>query len=61
MERSELEEQYGKVWSTKELQENFTVIGFGYGVCVVKDKETGEKGSLEFDHMPRFYYNYRKD
>ena len=27
-EREELEKRYGKVWDTKELQEEFTVHGF---------------------------------
>ena len=47
-----------KEWNTKELQEDFEVIGFGAGMCVVKRKEDGVKGSLDFDHAPRVYYDF---
>jgi hypothetical protein len=60
-ERKEFEEKYGKVWNTQELQQDFTVLGFMAPFVVVTNKATGEKGSLQFNHMPRYYYNYRKD
>jgi hypothetical protein len=28
---------------------------------VVTEKATGEKGTLEFTHMPRFYFNFIAD
>ena len=48
-------------YTTAELQEKFNVLGFMMGFCVVEDKETGEKGSFEFFHSPRIYFNYKKD
>ena len=48
-------------YTTKQLQEKFKVLGFMMGLCVVEDKETGEKGSFEFSHSPRIYFNYQKD
>lgn len=45
-------------WNTTELQEDFEVLGFGYGYCIVKQKATGEKGTLDFEHAPRRYYNF---
>jgi hypothetical protein len=59
--RAELEAQYGKVWTTKEMAEEFEVIGFGAPFIVVKRKSDGQKGSLEFVHMPRFYFNWIAD
>ena len=59
--REALEAQYGRVWSTAELREEFEVTGFMAPFVVVKRKDTGEKGSLEFTHMPRFYFNYQAD
>jgi hypothetical protein len=59
--RAELEAQYGKVWDTTELSEEFTAIGFMAPFVMVKQKVSGKKGSLEFCHSPRFYFNYVED
>lgn len=47
-----------RIWNTAQLQEDFEVRGFGMGLCVVKRKSDGSLGSLEFTHMPRFYFNF---
>lgn len=57
----ELQERYGRVWTSDELREEFEVIGFGAPFVVVKRKADGKKGSLEFCHMPRFYFNWIED
>ena len=44
--------------TTKEATEKYEFISFAYGFAIVKDRETGVKGTLDFDHMPRFYYNF---
>lgn len=59
--RKALEQQYGLVWDTQELQETFTVLGFLAPFVVVQRKSDGVKGSLEFQHSPRFYFNFRED
>ena len=59
--RAELEAQYGKVWSTEEMRAEFEAIGFGAPFIVVRRKSDGKKGSLEFCHMPRFYFNWMED
>ena len=63
MERAELEKQFGtsQVWNTDELQEEFSVIGFMAPFVTVKDKKTGKTASMEFQHMPRFYFDLRWD
>ncbi len=55
--REGLEKRYGKVWSTNEMTEDFTCIGFMAPYVVVRRKSDGVKGSLEFQHQPRFYFN----
>ena len=47
-------------WNTQELQEDFTVIGFAYGMCAVRRKSDGKEGVLDFDHSPRVYYNFQE-
>ena len=59
--KEQLEEKYGEVWNTQQLQENFEVIGFQAPYVAVRRKSDGAIGSLEFTHMPRFYYNFIKD
>ena len=56
--REALEAQYGKVWSTDELASEFRVIGFMAPLVVVCRKSDGVKGSLEFQHNPRMYFNF---
>lgn len=56
MEREELEKQYGQVWDTNELQRDFEVLSFMSPLVIVKVKSTGQKASLEFQHMPRYYF-----
>jgi hypothetical protein len=60
--RTELEAQYGQVWNTEELRHSqWEVIGFMAPFVVVRDKVTGKKGSLEFQHSPRFYFSFKAD
>lgn len=57
--RAALEARYGKVWSTDEMSEDFEVLGFLAPLVVVRRKSDGRKGSLEFQHSPRIYFNYK--
>jgi len=59
--RTALEAVYGQVWDTRELQRDYIVIGFLAPFVVVRRKVNHEEGSLEFQHQPRFYFNYRRD
>lgn len=58
-ERQRLEEQYGRVWDTSELTPDFEVLGFMAPFVVVRNRETGEKGTLLFQHSPRFYFCWK--
>ena len=59
--RKALEARYGKVWDTNELAADFQVIGFLAPFVVVRRTADGVKGSLEFQHDPRFFFNFQKD
>ena len=59
-EREELEARVGQVWDTKELQEDFSVVGFGAPYVVVSRKADDVEGTLMFQHNPRFYYNFKE-
>ena len=57
--RESLEAQYGQVWTTTELSEDFEVVGFSAPLVVVRRKSDAKKGSLEFQSSPRFYFNWK--
>ena len=56
--REALETQYGQVWDTQQLAQDFEIIGFLAPLVVVRRKADGVKGSLEFQHWPRLYFNF---
>lgn len=60
-DRSRLETEYGQVWDTQELQKDFEVLGFAAPFVVVCRKSDRQKGSLAFQHSPRFYFNFQAD
>jgi hypothetical protein len=57
--REALEATYGQVWDTTQLGEDFEVIGFMAPLVVVRRRQDGVKGSLEFQHNPRLYFNFQ--
>ena len=61
MNKKELEKMHGKVWTTNELTSEFDALGFMAPFVAVKRKKDGTKGSLEFQHMPRFYFNFKSN
>ena len=60
-ERKRLEARYGPVWDTEQLSAEFEVVGFIAPYAVVRRKSDGRKGSLEFQHHPRLYFNFVLD
>jgi hypothetical protein len=47
-----------------QMLEEYEVLGFAYGLCIVKRKSDGAKGSLDFGDRTidnvrtRYYYNF---
>ena len=60
-DRSELQRRYGRVWSPAELAVEFEIVVFLAPLVVVRRKTDGKEGSLEFQHSPRFYFNWQED
>jgi hypothetical protein len=56
--REALEQQFGQVWDTQQLAEEFEVIGFLAPLVVVRRKVDGQKGSLEFQNRPRYFFSF---
>jgi len=59
--RESLESEHGKVWDTDQLRSEFEVIGFMAPMIGVKRKSDGKKGSMLFQHSPRFYFHFMED
>jgi len=57
--REALEAAHGQVWDTDQLREDFEVLGFAAPLIVVRRKCDGVKGSLFFQHDPRFYFGFQ--
>jgi hypothetical protein len=60
-ERATVEAEYGQVWDTEELQQDFEVKSFAAPFCIVKRKSDGKLGSIMFQHMPRYYFNFQEN
>ena len=56
----ELTQRYGTIWNTEALRQDFEVLGFAAPYVIVRERATGKKGSMEFQHSPRFYFNYQE-
>jgi hypothetical protein len=50
-----------RCFNTQELEENFEVLGFSAPFVVVRQKHNGVRGSLQFTHMPRWYFDWLED
>ena len=59
--RPEMERRHGTVWDSMELAKAFEIIGFMAPLVVARRKADGRMGSLEFQHQPRFYFNWQED
>jgi hypothetical protein len=57
-ERAALEGKYGQVWTTEELRNDFTVTSFMAPFVMVVRKSDNIKGSLTFQHDPRYYFDF---
>jgi len=58
--RESLEALHGQVWSTDELSQDFEVLGFMAPMIAVCRKSDNMKGSLVFQHSPRFYFKFKE-
>lgn len=59
--REKLAAQYGQLWNTEQLQQDFSVTGFMAPYVTVRRKRDGATGTLQFTHNPRFYFRWQPD
>jgi len=52
------ETETDQTWTTDELVQDFIVEGFGHGYVVVRRRSDGVRGSLNFTHRPRSYFDF---
>jgi len=57
-EREKLEKKHGQVWDTNELTDDFDVKSFIAPFVVVERSSDGKRGTLMFQHHPRFYFDF---
>jgi hypothetical protein len=50
----------GPTWTTGELQRDFEVLGFRAPLVAVRRKSDGKRGTLEFKHSPRVYFDWQE-
>ena len=59
--REALEATYGEVFDTTQLASDFEVLGFIAPYVIVRRKTDAVKGSLMFQHHPRFYFSFQPE
>jgi len=57
--RADLEAKHGQVWDTDEMCQDFEAIGFAAPLVVVRRRSDRVRGSLMFQHHPRFYFGFQ--
>ena len=58
--REALTERYGQVWDTEEMRQDFEPVGFRAPYLVARKRSDGALGSLQFQHDPRYYFNWKR-
>ena len=58
--QADLAARPGQTWTTAQMTAEFDVLGFIAPFVVVVRKSDGARGSLEFTHSPRVYFNFQK-
>lgn len=56
-----LEEAHGQVWNGDQLRCDFEVQGFMVPFIIVRRLSDGVVGTLEFQHDPRLYWDFKED
>lgn len=58
--REELTKDFGNVYDSTEVHTAYKILSFAAPFVYVQDITTGKKGTLEFQHHPRFYYSFEE-
>jgi hypothetical protein len=60
-EKETFEKQYGQVWDTDQLRQDFEVNSFLAPYVFVTRKSDKKRGYLMFQHSPRFYFSFQME
>jgi len=61
LSKEELYEKYQDVYDTDEVQKEFKVTGFFAPFVSVERRSDRQRGVMEFQHDPRFYFNFNEE
>jgi hypothetical protein len=50
-----------QTWTTAQMQEDFEPLSFAAPFIIVRRRADGVRGSLEFTHSPRVYFNWQPE
>lgn len=58
--REQIEQQHGQVWDSFTLARDFDIESFapGHGKVNVIRRADGKRGTVEYQHEPRFYWGF---
>lgn len=56
--RKLLEAEHGQVWDSYELARDFEIEAFSCPLVVAVRRSDGKRGTLVFQHYPRFYWGF---
>jgi hypothetical protein len=60
--RARLEERYGQVWDSFTLVRDFNIVRFADPLIVVVERRAdGVRGTVEYQHDPRFYWGFKPE
>lgn len=60
-QRTEIETQVGPIVDTAELQQQYSVHSFLAPYVSVTRKADNVRGTMLFEHSPRFYYRFKAE
>lgn len=50
-----------QTWTRDQVLAEFELVGFAAPFVVVRRRSDGVRGTLEFTHSPRVYFNFVRD
>ena len=60
MTKQELEKEHGEILTTSDLTKDYEVHSFLAPIVIVTRRYDGVRGSMQFQHQPRFYFSFKE-
>ena len=51
--------EYGQLWNTEQVTKDFEIRSFMAPYVSVRRRSDNVKGTMQFTHMPRWYFNFK--